>query len=119
MPRDAPVTSATFPDKSSMSRWSVCLSPGERELDRLEIVRTAERDDLRAGMDFLHEAAQYRPWTHLNIRCDALRRKALDDRLPFDRRRDLADERLDCLGRGALRVRVDVGDDRHPRIGRA
>ena len=66
-------------------------------------------------MNFSHEPAQYRPGPYLNIRCDALGRKARDDGLPADRRRDLRDERLDGRARVALRLGVHVGDDWHAR----
>src|SRR5262249_11104358 len=84
MPRDAPVTSATLPVRLNM----------EFRFDRCEIVRLFDVEDCRLAVDPLHHAAQRVPGTHFNIRCDALRRKALHDRFPPHRRRDLLDERL-------------------------
>jgi hypothetical protein len=47
---------------------------------------------------------------------DAFRRKALHDALPPYWRSDLFDQRVDRFLRGALRLRIDVGDDRDARI---
>ena len=82
MPRDAPVTSATCPDEIEHQR---------ERLDRGQIVRGAEARDRRVAVDLADQSAQDRPRTHLNIRCDALRRKAPDDRFPAHRRRHLGD----------------------------
>ena len=110
MPRDAPVTSATLPERSNISvrrppRLAAESRPGPPKLD-----------DRRVAVDLAHQAAQDRARTHLNIRCDALRRKAPDDGFPAHRRRHLRDQRLDRRARGALRLGVDVGDDRHARV---
>ena len=63
--------------------------------DGREIVGAAEAHDRRLAVDLADQAAQHRAGTHLNIRCDALRRKAPHDGLPAHRRRHLRDERLD------------------------
>ena len=59
-------------------------------------------DDGGLAVNLAHEPAQHGAGTHLNIRCDALRRKARDDGLPAHRRRHLRDQRLD--GRGGRRA---------------
>src|SRR6186713_2684041 len=87
MPRDAPVTSATFPDRLNMVRGA-SLSPlgwlgvprarraaGEHFLDGLQIIRSAEADDRGLALHLAHQSAQDGARTHLNIRCDALGRK--------------------------------------------
>src|SRR5207302_3797671 len=96
MPRDAPVTSATRPERSNMWR--------DEGIDRREIVGAAEALDRGGPVNLAHEAAQHRPRPHLNIRCDAFRRKAAHHGLPAYGRRDLRDERLDRGGRVALRL---------------
>src|SRR5262249_19949870 len=104
IPRDAPVTSATLPVRSNMrERFNGC-----------EIVGCAEVDHPGFAVNLAYQTAQHRAWTYFNIRCDALRRKAGDDLLPADRRRDLVHERLDRGVRVVLRLAVDVGDDRDP-----
>src|SRR6267143_463483 len=85
MPREAPVTSATLSERSIMNdRRSATgnLRFGEG-FDRGEIVRIAETDRRGVAMNLPHEATQDRARTDLNIRGDAFRRKALDDRLPL------------------------------------
>ena len=80
MPRDAPVTSATFPERLNIvdrRRWRRTIIDGR--FDRREIVGAAEADGRRFAVNLAHESAQHRARTHLNIRCDAFRRKALDD----------------------------------------
>ena len=69
-------------------------------------------------MDLADQAAQHRARAHLNIRCDALRRKAAHDGFPPHRRRHLRDQRFDRGRRVALRLGVDVGHDRHARVAR-
>src|SRR5439155_25805013 len=66
-------------------------------------------------VDLAYQAAQYRSWPYLNIRCDALGRRPADDRVPPDWRRHLRDERLDRADGVALRFSIDVGNDRDPR----
>ena len=85
---------------------------------RREIFRLCDAEHRCVAVDLPHEAAQHGSRTYLNIRCDALRRKAPYDRLPADRRRDLRDQRLDRVGGAALRFRVDVRHDRDVRIAR-
>src|SRR5918996_1720499 len=75
IPRDAPVTSATLPDKSNM----------KQRFDGCEIVWRAERERRRLAVYLAHQPAQHRPGTHFNICCDALRGKALDDGFPAHR----------------------------------
>src|SRR5258708_35467410 len=94
MPRDAPVTSATLPARLN-----------KQSFYSRQIVGTAEVENDRIAMDFLHEAAQDRARTYFNIRCDALRRKAPHHGVPADRRRHLRDERLNR----ALRVAFGLG----------
>ena len=65
----------------------------------------------------LDHAAQCFARPHFNISGDALGRKALYDVFPSHRRRHLPDQRVDRRRRGALRLGIDVGDDRHARIG--
>ena len=67
-------------------------------------------------MDLLDKTAQYGAWAHLNIVGDAFRRKATDDLLPPNWRRDLLDERVDRRRRVTLRLRIDVGDNRDTRV---
>ena len=112
MPRDAPVTSATLPVRSNIS-----MDERQRRSTAAEIVRASPKlDDRGLAVDLAHQPAQHRPRTHLNIRCDALRRKAAHDGLPAHRRRDLATSASIAAARVALRLGVDVGDDRHARI---
>ena len=59
-------------------------------------------------MNLANQSAQSGSRTHLNIRCDALGRKAPYHGLPPYWRRDLGDECLDDLARGTLRLGVDV-----------
>src|ERR1043166_1957709 len=105
MPRDAPVTRATLLARLNMNG-----------VEGGQILRTAEAQYVRVLVDLLYEPAQDRAGTYLNIRCDALFRKALHDGLPADGRRHLRDERVDCTLCVALRLRVDVGDNRNARL---
>src|SRR5258707_606980 len=73
IPRDAPVTTATFPVRSNTQR-----------LDRLHIAGHGDVRHRRLAIDFADQPAQHRPRPNLNIRGDALRRKATDDFLPAD-----------------------------------
>ena len=72
----------------------------------------------RLARHLLDESAQHRAWTHLNIGGHSVGGKAPHRRLPPDRRRHLADERGDRRIGVALRLGVDVGDDRHARVAR-
>ena len=75
--------------------WSASLS-GERRLDGRQIVRARRSSTTRGlAMNLAHQPAQHGARTHLNIRCDAFRRKAPHDRLPPHRRRHLPHQRLD------------------------
>ena len=78
MPRDAPVTSATFPGEIEHVSGARAFrrASGERRLDGCQIVRAAEVHDRGFAMNPADQPAQHRAWTHLNIRCDAFRRKA-------------------------------------------
>src|SRR4051812_45522956 len=105
IPRDAPVTSATLPVRLNI----------DGRFDRCEIVGGAETDDGRRAMNLADHSAEHRARTHLNIRCDAFRRKALDHGLPSHGRRYLPDQRLDGRVRLALRLRVDIRHDRDAR----
>src|SRR3954452_9988703 len=87
IPREAPVTSAILPVSSSMS--------GAQRLDGRQIVGHAEVRDHGVAMDLPDQTAQHRAGANLNIRGDALGRKATHDLLPTHRRRDLGDQRLD------------------------
>ena len=69
-------------------------------------------------MDLAHQPAQDGAWSHLNIRCDAFGRKALHDRFPSHRRRDLTHECLDGACGVPFRLRVDIRDNRYARIRR-
>src|SRR5262249_11281719 len=101
MPRDAPVTRATLLARLNMNG-----------VDGGQIFGTAEVQNRRVLVDLLYEPAQDRSGAYLNIRCDALFRKALDDGLPADGRRHLRDKRFDRALGVALRLGVHVGDDR-------
>src|SRR5882672_2067810 len=76
IPRDAPVTSATFPDRLNM------MGLPDELFDRSEIVRAAEVRHVRVFVYLAHQSAQHRARTNLNIRCDALGRKAAHDVFP-------------------------------------
>src|SRR5438309_3163450 len=106
IPRDAPVTSATRPVRSNM----------ELRLDGRQIAGAANADDRGLAMDLANQPAQNGARTHLNIRGDALGRKAVHHRLPAYGRRHLRDQRLHCLSSRAFGFRVNVGDHRHARI---
>ena len=73
---------------SAGSEWPRARSR-RGSLDRRQIVRAAEADDRGLAVNLAHQSAQHGARTHLNIRCDALRRKARDDGFPADRRRHL------------------------------
>jgi hypothetical protein len=85
-------------------------------LDGGELLGAPKRQRRRLAVDLSHETAQHTARAHLNIRCDALRRKAADDRLPANRRRDLRNQRLDRGRRRSLGLGIDVGDNRHSGI---
>src|SRR5215510_11185264 len=70
MPRDAPVTMTTLPERSNMPRLNA-----KRVLQRGEIVWPREVRYDRFFMDLLHEPAQDRARAHLNIVGDAFRGK--------------------------------------------
>ena len=55
----------------------------------------------RLAMNLAHQPAQHRAGAHLNIRCDAFRRKAPHHLLPAHRRRHLRDQRLDRAPRAS------------------
>ena len=57
-------------------------------------------------MDLADQSAQHGAGTHLNIRCDAFRRKARDDGLPAHGTRDLADEGLERLEDAVQRLQL-------------
>src|ERR1051325_5052354 len=105
MPRDAPVLTATLPVRSSTH---TCFH-------RREILGGGEVEDASVLVDLLDETAEHGAGAHLNIVGDAFRRKAPHDLLPAHGRGDLPDERVDRRGGIALRLRVDVGHDRHAR----
>src|SRR5215216_5813154 len=68
IPRDAPVTTATLPVRSStQTRFHGCQIVGRREVE-----------DACLLVDLLDDTAEHGAWTHLNIVGDALRRKATD-----------------------------------------
>src|SRR5262245_66680856 len=110
MPRDAPVTIATLPERSNMPRLNA-----KRFVQRDEILWPREVRDDRFFVDLLNEPAQDRAGAHLNIVGDAFRGKPADDLLPTDRGGHLPDERVDRGGRIALRFGVDIRDHGHPR----
>src|SRR5262245_7979241 len=111
MPRDAPVTIATLPERSNMPRLNA-----KRFVQRGEIIWPREVRHDRLFVDLLHEPAQDRARAHLNIVGDAFRGKPADDLLPTDRGRHLPDQRVDRRGGIALWFGVYVGDDWHSRI---
>ena len=118
MPRDAPVTSATFPsDRTSHQGPTGPARPASTR----SIVRHAEAQDRRLAVNLPNEPAQHGPRAHLNIRCDAFRRKATDDFLPSNREMKLCDKSLDRAvdRRHTFRFGIHVRHDRHMRIGPA
>src|SRR5436190_1643082 len=106
MPRDAPVTIATLPVRSSTQ---TCFH-------RRQIVRRGEVEDACVLVDFLDETAEHRAGAHLNIVGDAFRRKTAHHLFPAHGRRHLAHERINRRRGIALRLGIDVGDDRHARV---
>src|SRR5262245_22824867 len=90
MPRDAPVTIATLPERSNMPRLNA-----KRVVQRGKIVWLREVRYDRFFMDLLNEAAQDRARAHLNIVGDAFRGKPANNLLPPDRSGHLLDERVD------------------------
>ena len=83
---------------------------------RIEILGRANRRHCRVAVNLANQPAQHGARAHLNIRCDAIRRKAPDAFLPAHGRRHLPDERFDGRRSVAFRQRVDVRDDRHARM---
>src|SRR5262245_28747857 len=67
MPRDAPVTSASFPSSEQK-----LTSRGEGPLRLLEALEVVDRDGVHAAVDPPHEAAQDVSRTHLDERADTL-----------------------------------------------
>ena len=108
IPRDAPVTIAILPSKE-------VRTVAER-LDRRQVVGTFDVLNGGAGRDPLDHSTQCFARPYFNISGDALGRKALYDVFPTHRRCNLLDQGVDRRRRGALRLGIDVGDDRHARI---
>ena len=109
MPRDAPVTSATLPVRSSIT-CSPHTAPAP-----IEIVRRSDGGHCASRWILRMSPLKHSARTHFNIRGDAIRRKAPDAVFPSHRRRHLAYQRLDSRRAVALGRRVDVGDDRNAR----
>ena len=108
MPRDAPVTSATFAGEIEHA------GPATRSL---EIVGRSEVSvTVASRWIFRTSPLEHRARAHLNIRGDAFRRKAAHDRLPPHRRRHLRTSASIADARVALRLGIDVGHDRHARV---
>src|SRR4030095_2172002 len=103
IPRDAPVTIATLPERSNMPRLNA-----KRFVQRGEIVWPSEVRHDRLFVDLLHEPAQDRAWAHLNIVGDAFRGKPADDLLPTNRGGYLPDQRVDGRRGITLWFGVDV-----------
>src|SRR5262245_24297450 len=91
IPRDAPVTIAILPDRSSTQ---TCFH-------RRKVVRRREVEHGGVLVNLPDETAEHGAGAHLNIVCDALGRKATHDLLPAYGCRHLADERVDGRGGGA------------------
>src|SRR5262245_30193106 len=111
MPRDAPVTIATLPERSNMTRLKA-----KRFLQRGEIVWPREVRHDRFFVNLLYEPAQDRPRAHFNIVGDAFRGKPADHRFPPDRRRDLLHKRVNGGSGVAFWFAVDIGNHRYSRI---
>src|SRR5215212_2329907 len=81
MPRDAPVTIATLPERSNMTRLNA-----KGFVYRGEFVRPREVRHDRFFVDLFHEPAQDRARAHRNIVGDAVRGKSANHLFPADGR---------------------------------
>src|SRR5687768_7824246 len=127
MPREAPVTSATRPDKSIISFSGrarpriparLLAGPGmprsalsQAALEGRQPVLVLDAVHGDAAIDLLDQAGEHRAGTQFDERPRAVRDEAFHHIFPANRRRYLPDERFDRLGGAALRLRIDVGDD--------
>src|SRR5712691_5138944 len=106
IPRDAPVTLATLPERSSTQTF----------FHRRELLGRGKVEHACVLVNLLDETAEHGAGAHLNIVGDAFRRKATDDLLPANRRGDLPDQRVNRRRRVTLRLGVNIGDDGNARI---
>ena len=110
MPRDAPVTSGNLAGQIEHAHYTSRASTAARSVGPPKFANVASAMNLPA------EAAQHRPWTHLNIRCGRPRTQGAAPRLPSAPAPTPAHQRLDGRRRVALRLGVHVRDDRHARV---